>query len=67
MSEWHPIETAPRDGTHILLWAPAWDAPSTGWTYANDLWQDCPKGHHLPGRTPTHWMPLPFPPQAEVR
>ena len=35
--DWRPIETAPRDGSRVLL---------------------CGKPSH-----PTHWMPLPEPPQ----
>jgi hypothetical protein len=56
---WQPIELAPRDGTHVLLYAPEWAVPNTGWTYGNDRWQDCPFNG-----TPTHWMPLPEPPEA---
>lgn len=60
---WRPIATAPRDGSVVLLWAPAWRAASTGWTYANDFWQDCPKYNGSdPTRIPTHWMPAPTPP-----
>jgi hypothetical protein len=48
---WQPIETAPRDGTRVLVWGPHdpepdiwfWDK-HTGWAGA------------------THWMPLPAPP-----
>jgi len=63
--EWLPIETAPRDGTHILLVGDE-DNPSTvviGWQHAEDEVTpkcfDCSYGNWWP----THWMPLPPPPQ----
>lgn len=88
MSEWQPIETAPKDGTLIDIWCP-WDGNEEGgirlenvsWNVSNDLnphtgWSritddgdedmvemdaTCPLG--LPKWVPTHWMPLPEPPQ----
>lgn len=60
-NDWRPIESAPKDGTTVLLWAPHWSAAQTGWTFGADAWQDCPKDSHL--RPPTHWMPLPEPPK----
>jgi hypothetical protein len=63
-TEWRPIESAPRDGTQVLLWAAGWRAPTTGWTYEDDPWQDCPFYSGLDQRfIPTHWMPLPEPPK----
>lgn len=66
MSGWKPIESAPKDGTQILLYAPAWRAPNTGWTFGSDDWQACPY-HHAgdPRWKPTHWMPLPDPPTED--
>lgn len=60
MSNWRPIEEAPRDGTTVLLWAEHWRSPLTGWAYGSDDWQDCRKD--TPDRPPTHFMPLPDPP-----
>ncbi len=65
MSEWMPIETAPREGTRILLvsnggavWMGHWEGvvgrhAINGWTRYNcvDI-----------GWNPDHWMPLPSPP-----
>lgn len=61
---WRPIESAPRDGTTVLLWAPHWNRPLTGWTFGEDAWQDCRKDAHA--TPPTHFMPLPSPPTAHA-
>lgn len=56
MSEWQPIETAPRDRTDVLVllannsvrvarYVVGWATVPGGWTLY-----------------PTHWMPLPAPP-----
>lgn len=61
MSEWQPIETAPKDGEIVLgywhngemhtgqmrkgEWLPAWDNQDHDWNI------------------PAYWMPLPEPPQ----
>lgn len=68
MSDWQPIDTAPKDGTRVLLydrfcrepeharfvgfWAQ--DARDSTWK-----WWSCP-GAFI--RRPTHWHPLPEPP-----
>lgn len=56
--EWQPIETAPKDGTAILIYhqradAQAVAAPVIGGWFV-------PRGG--PVKNPTHWMPLPEPP-----
>lgn len=69
MSEWQPIDTAPRDGRHVLL-AVTDDPPGyviegyyeedgdRGWYCANTHWTD----HYDGSLIPSHWMPLPAPP-----
>lgn len=59
--EWQPIETAPRDGTRFLFTNGR--IMSTGFyinghTFAADSWQ----GER--NTVPSHWMPLPNPPDA---
>jgi hypothetical protein len=59
---WHPIETAPKDGTQLLLWCNR-QIVSGYWNQGSVF--------HMPhwGRPqytdePTYWMPLPDPPAA---
>ena len=60
--EWQPIETAPRDGTHILVF----NAPfGEVWQVSRraDQWV-CVDDEVLgDDNQVTHWMPLPEPPQ----
>jgi hypothetical protein len=62
--EWQPIETAPKDGTDVLLWVPDgtyFSLMMTGSYEGEDMgWCDNARGS--PGFDPTHWMPLPPPP-----
>jgi len=63
---WQPIETAPKDGTEIIVWWPEIGHPYiTKWTrFINgNLYRD---GWHCgiwEVERPTHWMPLPKPPK----
>ena len=54
--EWKPIETAPSDGTLVLIWAS--DTVFTAWYDKHKGW----KSSGLSYLSPTHWMPLPAPP-----
>jgi hypothetical protein len=66
MSEWQPIETAPKDAGSLVVW--------NGERYAVAEWTDYygwwekrkdPLGEPYGIRPqPTHWMPLPPPPSA---
>lgn len=76
MSEWQPIETAPTDGTKILLYRihtnievgefywferEVFDPTSDG-LYRKRI-QIYGQNWNATGR-PTHWMPLPSPPST---
>lgn len=77
MAEWHPIETAPTDGTPILLYSPE---GHTGLGYleasrysehlsGNAAWSRADERVFLGGYRPrdaTHWMPLPEPPSTKL-
>ncbi len=64
---WRPIESAPKDGTSLLL-------ACTDWPHSTVLGKPIPvkvggnigKGWEIFGASwqPTHWMPLPAPPAA---
>ena len=72
MTNWQPIETAPKDGTEILLAVKYPRAPRKGFftevmtaqfsKQEND-WI-ATSGEDVTG-TATHWMPLPEAPHAE--
>jgi len=59
---WQPIETAPKDGTEVLLLG-RWFSQAR---IVNGLWNSGDAMHmpHWMGgiHQPTHWMPLPAPP-----
>lgn len=66
MAEWMPIETAPRDGTDVLCWV--------GFTYTpeqhvilhwseGDWITDYMVDYWAASYEPTHWQPLPDPPE----
>jgi hypothetical protein len=72
MSQWQPIETAPKDGTQVLVWwrdfgtlrVASWSDEWQQWIFwfgfvAEPAAIPC---HEL-GKNHTHWMPLPPPPE----
>jgi len=75
MTEWQPIETAPKDGTRVLLICCKTSAECRRFMHHMevDFWHDkktAPKsgfvGWGLFNNSywpPTHWMPLPEPPK----
>ena len=70
MSDWQPIETAPRDGGPLLCT----DGENTHVCYPklfrSDHWEYFRDDKVVPGHTwsicPTHWLPLPSPPAQET-
>ena len=72
--EWQPIETAPKDGTEVLVcrtygerrteYAVAHCYEGGEWHDMGDIgWAGMYGG---PDNQPTHWMPLPEAPNAKV-
>ena len=68
MSEWQPIDTAPKDGTAFLCWLPS----RTGYASRQDVaichWSEWGggaweiNGFTCIGHEPAFWKPLPAPP-----
>ena len=59
MSEWQPIETAPKNTDTILLTDGYWIR--TGyWARRRECWS---VDTAVPLKPPTYWMPLPEPPK----
>jgi hypothetical protein len=76
MSEWQAIETAPKDGTRILLFIPGVGVEIGYWLdtetvrygkveYSTKKWTWNADLFGFKTAQPAHWMPLPKPP-AEV-
>lgn len=61
--EWQPIETAPRDGTRILLFREGWHVNCAVGYWRIDWHEFAPVGGECFPQ-PTHWMPLPPPPST---
>lgn len=59
---WQPIETAPMDGTHLLLVTGGYAKVRIGWFYANSWHWDGDYNGVSYGKRPTHWMQIPTPP-----
>jgi hypothetical protein len=69
MSKWQPIETAPKDGSYIMILfdgehrVVSWVEPIKG----ARIWHWAERDQIEPSFNPalvTHWMPLPEPPQS---
>lgn len=71
MSEWNPIETAPKDGTEIWLFCPDDHPQQVQGYYSSEpeenirYWRPTEMlVSDVVGEIyPTHWMPLPEPPK----
>lgn len=79
---WRPIETAPRDGTRILLWDSTKNLAVSGF-WNTDPGIDTPNGYEPawawwvsnedlvmwdggPDDAPSYWQPLELPPECEA-
>jgi hypothetical protein len=62
---WQPIVTAPRDGTWIMVGATNLHPCDAywGWSQVGQTW-DWMDNAGLFAAQPTHWMPLPAPPET---
>lgn len=64
--KWQPIETAPRDGTHVVL--AEWSEYAGKWQFETSYWRTYfghyGEGFGWSGHAPTHWMPLPDAPSS---
>lgn len=75
MSEtvWKPIEEAPKDGTSVLLASPKANGKwriwsSDGWRVRLRYIHEDPRGYWVgqgSRNDPTHWRPLPAPPEGD--
>lgn len=72
-SGWQDISTAPKDGTWVLLFAPDPKYPTVDFTHWIAQWGECrdmlnwidqDESIVVDNHEPTHWMPLPEPPEA---
>ena len=61
--QWQPIKTAPKDGTRIRLFCPDNGQWESWWVEDGEEWFADGQGFELVPY-PTHWQPLPAPPQA---
>jgi hypothetical protein len=61
-SGWMPIETAPKDGTRILVGHPEHESITAKWN--NNTWEH--RAGSYVRHTPTHWQNLPASPTAPI-
>lgn len=75
--EWQPIESAPKDGTPVLIcrpnasrkkvceavWATPWDGAPDDQCYWMTPHGVAGRGYTILPTSVTHWMPLPPPPK----
>lgn len=66
MSEWQPIETAPKDGTKVDLWGKIWRSTYddfvyrrfTDYKFYNGCWHGDNETNAFRDYCITHWAPL---------
>jgi hypothetical protein len=75
MSTWQPIETAPRDSSIFIVTDGSFSSPASyvagRWRFWDETCVDETSGNvtgilnfWIAPHGPTHWMPLPAPPEA---
>ena len=69
---WHPIATAPKDGTPVLYWSATLGhivgnhpdgCVAGGWVFRDGRWYG---SEDAGAQAATHWMSLPEPPKKET-
>jgi hypothetical protein len=71
---WQPIETAPKDGTCVIVYPPTFDGLVSCAKWDEDRYAKRPRPYwrrmdafgqvtRSRDNQPTHWMPLPDPPK----
>ncbi len=65
MSEWQPIETAPKDGKRLIGFDPSlFGVCLAQWQFGGwHVSEDSQDGNGFDDMPLTHWMPLPEPPK----
>ena len=68
MSEWQPIETAPKDGTYIIVWPPTFNGVTSCAHWDSDQYAKKPRPYWYRFdavsitasrcNPPTHWSPV---------
>jgi hypothetical protein len=67
VSDWQPIETAPKDGTLVLVYVAGSQNPYAfgQWDTEYRLWRQVEHARDfIIDAEPTLWMPIPEPPDA---
>lgn len=64
---WQPIETAPKDGRHVILYCDYYGIGRCAWESWRGVWRSDDPNHGIGFPQPTHWMPLPDFPADSVR
>lgn len=69
--EWQPIDTAPKDGTELLVYCDVRYPEYYHAQYSYGIWRLVHVGDYASGSEledePTHWMPLPPAPTEASR
>lgn len=56
-NKWHPMDSAPRNGEHILVYSPTHSVRELYWCSKHECW--CDPEELAAWFCNTHWMPLP--------